>query len=443
MGSLINLGWLYLFDNELSGALPSELTSLVNLGYLNLSDTQLCAPTGDVFQAWLRGISDKTGVVNCAEPDRAILVALYEATDGANWWNNTNWLSDKPLSEWYGVYTDDNGRVTQLLLSGNELSGPIPSSLGGLTHLRVLHLYSNALSGPIPSSLGDLTHLQELYLYSNALSGSIPSSLVSLIHLRVLYLFDNELSGALPSELTGLDNLRYLNLSDTQLCAPTGDVFQAWLRDISDKTGVVNCAEPDRAILVALYEATDGANWWNNTNWLSDKPLSEWYGVDTDDNGRVIQLLLSGNELSGPIPSSLGGLTHLRVLLLYGNELSGFIPSSLGDLAHLQVLYLYSNELSGLIPSSLGGLTHLQELRLSGNKLSGLIPSSLGGLTHLRVLNLSRNELSGSIPSSLDSLTHLNGLYLSENELSGCVPDALRNVPHNDFTQLGLPFCAT
>ena len=39
----------------------------------------------------------------------------------------------------------------------------------------------------------------------------------------------------------------------------------------------------DRAALVALYNATDGPNWVINENWLTDAPLGEWYGVDTDD----------------------------------------------------------------------------------------------------------------------------------------------------------------
>ncbi len=41
------------------------------------------------------------------------------------------------------------------------------------------------------------------------------------------------------------------------------------------------------AALVALYESTDGPNWVNNENWLTDAPLGEWYGVDTDRDGRV------------------------------------------------------------------------------------------------------------------------------------------------------------
>ena len=44
--------------------------------------------------------------------DRAALVALYNATGGANWTNNTNWLSTtEPVGNWHGV-TVSGGRVT-------------------------------------------------------------------------------------------------------------------------------------------------------------------------------------------------------------------------------------------------------------------------------------------------------------------------------------------
>ena len=49
----------------------------------------------------------------------------------------------------------------------------------------------------------------------------------------------------------------------------------------------------DRAALAALYDATDGPSWLDKTNWLSDLPLDDWYGVTTDDEGRVVALDLS------------------------------------------------------------------------------------------------------------------------------------------------------
>ena len=58
----------------------------------------------------------------------------------------------------------------------------------------------------------------------------------------------------------------------------------------------------DRDVLVTFYHATDGDNWTNNDNWLSDAPIGTWYGVTADENGRVIELTLWFNNLSGTIP---------------------------------------------------------------------------------------------------------------------------------------------
>ena len=275
-----------------------------------------------------------------ASPDRAALVALYDATGGANWANNRNWLSDRPLGEWYGVTTDGDGRVTGLNLGFNQLSGAIPTQLGNLSNLKTLWLHDNRLSGAIPAELGSLANLEGLGLSLNELSGPVPAELGSLSNLQVLYLYGNStLSEPLPGSLTSLTSLITLRL--TGLCAPTEDGFQTWLQGIENKAGVVNCVRPDRAALVALYNATDGANWANNRNWLSDRPLNEWYGVSTDGGGRVTGLALEHNELSGPLPAELGSLSNLQVLYLYGNStLSGPLPGSLTGLTSLTTLWL-------------------------------------------------------------------------------------------------------
>ena len=148
-------------NNQLTGSIPSSLGSLTNLEVLQLGDNQL---TG--FDTVLRcagsslTINLQQGGVNlpCGEDDgdnQAVLVELYNATNGPNWTNNTNWNSSSPLDQWYGVFTDEVGRVTQLnlgeqpvdgfdtvrpwaasriwcswFLSGNQLTGSIPSSAG-------------------------------------------------------------------------------------------------------------------------------------------------------------------------------------------------------------------------------------------------------------------------------------------------------------------------
>ena len=119
--------------------------------------------------------------------DREALVILYNATDGENWDGSANWLSDAPLVEWEGVSTDDDGRVTYLVLEGNGLSGEIPPELGSLSNLSWLMLNGNGLSGEIPAELGNISNLEHLGLSSfNDLSGCVPSSLEDQLIVFVL-----------------------------------------------------------------------------------------------------------------------------------------------------------------------------------------------------------------------------------------------------------------
>ena len=111
--------------------------------------------------------------------------------------------------------------------------------------------------------------------------------------------------------------------------------------------------ETDREALVALYNAAGGPEWYSNENWLSDAPIGEWQGVTTGHNGRVIELNLGENRLSGEIPPELGNLANLERLQLGANQLSGEIPPELGNLANLEELSLGFNELRGCIPGAL------------------------------------------------------------------------------------------
>ena len=104
--------------------------------------------------------------------DRDILIALYDATNGDNWTNNTNWCTDAPLSEWYGVTLDySQERVQYIHLYYNNLVGSIPEEIGNLTELYTLDLSGNTLTGEVPETLSRLTKLQTVDFSYNMLGG--------------------------------------------------------------------------------------------------------------------------------------------------------------------------------------------------------------------------------------------------------------------------------
>lgn len=212
----------------------------------------------------------------------------------------------------------------------------------------------------------------------------------------------------------------------------------------------------ERNALIEFYKALGGDNWAYNTNWCSDKPVGEWYGVFTDEQGLVQQINLIFNNLVGAIPNAIKSLQQLVHLHLRGNPITN-IPTALGDLPCLEDLDLSMCEITKLpddmsifkqvkhlritdnkfdceIPESIGTLTNLEVLELgtlnrafqpSLPGLKGPIPESIGNLTNLEILNLSWNLLTGEIPASLGNLVNLEQLVINANRLVGKVPESV------------------
>ena len=68
--------------------------------------------------------------------------------------NNSNWLSDKPVDEWYGIRVDADGQGNALTLQSNRLSGEIPPELGGLVNLKGLNLSRNQVERGDSAGIG-------------------------------------------------------------------------------------------------------------------------------------------------------------------------------------------------------------------------------------------------------------------------------------------------
>ncbi|GJP49364.1 hypothetical protein CLOM_g8585 [Closterium sp. NIES-68] len=136
------------------------------------------------------------------------------------------------------------------------------------------------------------------------------------------------------------------------------------------------------------------------------------------------------SNLSGPIPTSIGVLSHLTYLDLHGNNFSGPIPTELCQLTALQYMELGNNSLSGTIPSCFSRLTNLQVLDLHRNQLSGPMPPELGNMLSLQTLFLKNNSLTGAIPSNLSLAQNLTNLWLGNNNLHDHLPGPLGNLPN-------------
>ncbi|MDX8339277.1 leucine-rich repeat protein [Draconibacterium sp. IB214405] len=182
----------------------------------------------------------------------------------------------------------------------------------------------------------------------------------------------------------------------------------------------------DSLALVALFNATDGLNWNNDSNWLSTEPIDTWYGI-TVDSGRVTGIELDENNLAGLLPESIGLMDQITNLHLSDNQLSGSLPSELFQLNNIERIDFAGNQFSGSVSSEFGNLINLTFLGLTGNEFTGDIPVELGNLENLQILGLNFNSLSGTIPTELGNCTSLSYLNLRDNDLIGGVPIELCN----------------
>ncbi|WP_420461974.1 leucine-rich repeat domain-containing protein [Candidatus Palauibacter sp.] len=329
-------------------------------------------------------ITATSGPVNASAPaavhslDRATLMDLHDSAGGTSWTNRENWGSDEPVGNWYGVEANADARVTALRLSENGLSGQLPEDLGDLALLTELQVDGNeGLSGPIPLSLSQL-------------------------------------------------NIQQLQYGGTMLCTVRDEGFQTWLNAIPTRDGEFLACIEERSDLIKLYEAMGGERWTDNTNWGTDAPLGNWFGIAVDSTtGRVTQINLNRNNLSGTVPPEVRYFPHLRVLRLDYNRLEGEIPPEIGELTELRRMDMDGNEFKGRIPPEIGKLAKLRTLWLGGNQMSGPIPPELGKLASLDTLHLYEARFDGSIPEEFGALTELRLLRISDTRIDGPLPESL------------------
>ena len=134
----------------------------------------------------------------------------------------------------------------------------------------------------------------------------------------------------------------------------------------------------DRDALVAFYYSMRGDLWDYNENWLSDRPLNEWAGVETDGNGRVTGLDISVAYSDGLLPPEIGQLSALQELYLHNGYVSGPLPQELAQLQNLRSFTLFWAHMTGPFPLVLTEIRSLETLIVPGNYFTGPIPPEIG-----------------------------------------------------------------
>lgn len=153
------------------------------------------------------------------------LSRLFQNTTGKSWLSHTNWNTFAALDKWEGVkmkpFCTTIGKVIVLTkrvvglslrnhyLHGNiekKAYGNIPDDIEVLTYLKTLGLNYNFIERSLPSTLGNLRNLKVLHLEFNQIMGLLPE-LNHMDSLEELYLDHNHIEGDIR-ELTKLKKLK-------------------------------------------------------------------------------------------------------------------------------------------------------------------------------------------------------------------------------------------
>ncbi|XP_062029572.1 receptor-like protein EIX2 [Rosa rugosa] len=387
--SMLSLASLDLSFNQLEGGIPKGFQNLCSLESLTLWSNQLS-----------ENIEDSVKTLSCAEN-------TLETLDLSD---NQFWGSLPDLARF--------SKLRVLYLSGNQLNGSVPESVGQLSSLETLFLPGNSLSGVLTEAhFLNLSRLQILDLYGNRFSINLSSDWNPPFQLTDwLDMSSCKVGPAFPKWILTQTNLTYLDLSNAGLSGKLPNLSSTSLRYVNLSSNLLSGAVPSFSpMLTELYLS-------NN---MFSEPLSSFCATQAP---HLSYLDISKNLLSGELPNCWMQFRELEMLNLGKNKLSGKIPSSLGNLQGILTLQLNDNNFSGELPS-LENCTGLLMVDLGNNNLSGKIPTWIGqSLTNLVILRLRSNEFNGIIPFSLCKLATIHVLDFSHNNISGGLPHCFNNI---------------
>ncbi|MBA0820467.1 hypothetical protein Gohar_025521 [Gossypium harknessii] len=334
---LSNLRYAYLDYNNFD-SIPSDfLDGLDNLEVLALDANNFNASTGWSFPKALENSAQLTNLscMNCN-----LIGPLPDFLGSMPSLTNLMLSGNRLSGEIQGTF---NGSALQMLWLNNQLHGGMTGPIdvvATMESLTVLWLHGNHFTGTIPESIGKLTLLKDLNLNSNKLVGLIPISLANM-RLQNLDLNNNHLMGPIPmfkaSKVTFASN-KFCQATQGLLCSPE---------------------------VMALIEFLVVVNYPSKlvSSWSGNEPCN-WLGIRCN-SGKVSVINLPHYNLSGSLSPSVAKLDSLSQIRLQSNNLSGPIPNNWTSLKSLETLDLSGNNISGPLPK----FSRTVKLVVTGNPL--------------------------------------------------------------------------
>ncbi|KAJ0088589.1 hypothetical protein Patl1_31598 [Pistacia atlantica] len=283
-----------------------------------------------------------------------------------------NWYEGDPCqSKWTGVLcfdttdeTDGYLHIQNLLLLNMNLSGSLAPELGQLSRLRILDFMWNDLTGSIPKEIGNISSLVLLLLNGNRLSGSLPEELGKLSNLNRLQVDENNISGTIPKSFANMTSMRHFHLNNNSIVGqlpPQLFNLSRLIHLLVDNNNLTGSLPPEYSELPTLRILQ-----LDNNN-FSGTELPATYG----NFSSLVKLSLRHCSLQGAVPD-LSRIPTLHYLDLSGNQLTGPIPSNkLSD--NITTIDLSENSLNGSIPASFSDLPSLQRLDLRNNAFASVL----------------------------------------------------------------------
>ena len=182
-----------------------------------------------------------------------------------------------------------------------------------------------------------------------------------------------------------------------------------------------------REALIKFYNETGGDNWTNNTNWCSDKPVSEWYGIHCDGEPQYVSAInLWNNNLTGKVSPAIVSIPSLCDISLSGNSITA-VDFSEANTVNGLLLNLNYNPLTSI---DVSGCPKLSTLLLNGTKIESVDVSSSPMLewldcsgTKISTIDVRNNpklRFLGIDGCSISELDITNNPNLFELEGTGC-----------------------